>query len=65
MTLKEYLKNNKLSTIRFAKKIGVSQPVCCMWANDKRFPNSANMKKIFMATGGQVKPSDFYGIGHD
>lgn len=63
MTLKEYLKNKKIGVTALSRAIGCGQPMCTAWANGRKLPNKENMQKIFLVTGGQVTPNDFYGIG--
>ena len=63
MTLKEYVKKNKLTTADLARKTQTSQSICWLWIHSKRIPSVENMRKIFLTTGGQVTPNDFYGIG--
>lgn len=63
MKLREWLKENKMTLDDFAKKIGVTHVHVSRWQNGRYFPHNKNFRKIHKATGGQVCPNDFYGVG--
>lgn len=62
MTLKAYLSSQGLTYEAFADLIGVANAATAWrYANGKRIPRPAVMRRIVEATGGAVQPADFYG----
>ena len=59
MTLKEYLSEQGLTHEAFGASIGVTTPTAWRYANGKRYPSPAVMRRIVEATGGAVGPQDF------
>ncbi len=59
MTLKEYLRHEKLSPDEFAEIAGVSRGGVLKWINGERYPRLPSMVKIVKATNGAVMPNDF------
>jgi transcriptional regulator with XRE-family HTH domain len=59
MTLNEYIKKNGLVIKKFAKTLGVTEQSLHNWLN-KKTPSIKNIKKIEAATGGLVKPLDWF-----
>lgn len=61
MTLAQYLKKPG-DVRRFAERIGVTHQTVYRWRNGKARPTHKDlMAKIVAATGGRVRPGDFYG----
>ena len=60
MTLSEYLKANKVSQSKFARRCGMSRAAICRIVAGNRFPTPETMRRIFLATDGQVKADDFF-----
>ena len=60
MTLKEYIKINKISQARFARRCGVSRSAINHFIAGRRYPNPETMRRILLATNGEVKPNDFF-----
>ena len=60
MTLKQYLSEQGTTHEAFAALIGVTTAAAWRYANGKRIPRRAIMRRITAATGGAVRPSDFY-----
>jgi len=60
MTLKEYIKINKISQARFARRCGISRSAINHFIAGRRYPNPETMRRILLATNGEVKPNDFY-----
>lgn len=63
MKISTYIKQNNLSQVAFAALIGVSPQAINTFCNEQRIPRPDSMRKIFIATKGQVTPNDFYDIG--
>ena len=59
MTLKEYLKMNKIRSEDFAKTCGVSYATIIKWTYGGRFPRPESLQKIHTLTEGQVTAYDF------
>ncbi len=57
--LKKWLKNNKVSTKKFAKEIGVSVSYINFIIADKRRPSINVVNNIIHATNGELKLTDF------
>ena len=60
MRLACYLKGRKIPVIRFARATGVLPQTVYRWLAEERMPNPASMLRIEVATGGAVRPGDFY-----
>jgi transcriptional regulator with XRE-family HTH domain len=59
MTLKEYLKKEKLSVKKFSKKYNFSSGTLSKWIYGERFPRPDSLIKINRITKGEVTPNDF------
>ena len=59
MTLKDYLKNKKISVSNFAKIAGLKQPYVSLISNGNRRPSPNTALRIEQATGGQVTRMEF------
>ena len=60
MTLKEYIQINKISQARFARRCGISRSAINHFIAGRRYPNPETMRRILLATNGEVKPNDFF-----
>lgn len=60
MTLSEYLKAKKISQAKFARRCNLSRAAICRLVDGNRYPSAETMRRIFLATEGQVKPNDFF-----
>ena len=60
MTLKEYIKINKISQARFARRCGISRSAINHFIAGRRYPNPETMRRILLASNGEVKPNDFF-----
>lgn len=60
MTLSEYLKTKKISQAKFARRCNLSRAAICRLVDGNRYPSAETMRRIFLATEGQVKPNDFF-----
>ncbi len=60
MTLREYLKTNKISQARFARRCGITRSAVCHFIAGRRYPSPEIMRRILLATDGEVKPNDFF-----
>ena len=60
MTLKEYIKINKISQAKFARRCGVSRSAINHFIAGRRYPNPETMRRILLASNGEVKPNDFF-----
>lgn len=60
MRLNIWLEKKKVSRANFAKMLNMTERGVSMWINGERIPTRENMLEIIEATGGQVKPNDFY-----
>lgn len=65
MTLKEYIETGNQSIASMAYTLGVSEHAVHKWVYGQRTPTRNLMVKIFDATGGQVTPNDFFGVGQE
>lgn len=65
MTLADWLKRENLSPTDFGKRIGKAQATISRYATGKRIPEPEIMALIVEATGGDVTPNDFYGLGRE
>jgi|APSaa5957512493_1039668.scaffolds.fasta_scaffold506152_1 hypothetical protein len=59
MTLREWLKKNKMSAESFGLKVDASEGAVLKWASGERFPRPESLARIQMATGGKVMANDF------
>ncbi len=63
MQLSDYLKNNEIKVVDFARQIEVSKDTVYKWLSGKRRPqDDESMQSVFEATKGEVTANDFYGI---
>lgn len=60
MYLVEYLRAEKLSMGKFAKRAGLSVSAVSRIIKNERFPQPETMRRIFLATDGRVKADDFF-----
>lgn len=60
MTLKEYIQINRISQARFARRCGISRSAINHFIAGRRYPNPETMRRILLATNGEVKPNDFF-----
>lgn len=60
MNLASYLTNSKTTYEAFARKLGVSPFAVGKWVRGERMPRPAIMARISEATGGEVRPNDFF-----
>lgn len=60
MQLKSYLEREKISRASFGATIGVSEVAVTRYINGARIPRPEKMARIEAATGGAVKPNDFF-----
>jgi len=60
MTLNEYLKANKISQAQFARRCGITRSAVCHFIAGRRYPSPEIMRRILLATNGEVKPNDFF-----
>lgn len=59
MTLREWLKKNKISAEIFAGKVNASEGAVLKWLSGERFPRPESLRRIQLATGGKVTANDF------
>ena len=59
MKLKEYLDAISKRPSQFAEEIGVAHNTVLRWLNGSRTPNPEQMRSVFDATRGTVRPDDF------
>jgi transcriptional regulator with XRE-family HTH domain len=60
MTLSEYLKAKKISQAKFAYKCNLSRATICRILDGSRYPSPETMRRIFLASDGEVRPNDFF-----
>jgi len=60
MTLKEYIQINRISQARFARRCGISRSAINHFIAGRRYPSPEIMRRILLATDGEVKPNDFF-----
>lgn len=60
MKLSEYLHHEKLTAREFADLIGVTSEAVRLYLAGRRVPRPKQMAAIFDATGGKVRPNDFF-----
>ncbi len=60
MTLKEYIQINRISQARFARRCGISRSAINHFIAGRRYPNPETMRRILLASNGEVKPNDFF-----
>lgn len=65
MKLHEYLSERGLTLEAFAKVIEVDVSTVSRYARGDRTPRPAIMRRIGEATGGAVRPQDFYASASD
>jgi transcriptional regulator with XRE-family HTH domain len=62
MTLKDYLKQNKESQHKFARRIGVSPSTITRYIKQAGALDQATIRKIFQGTGGLVTLEELVGL---
>lgn len=61
MRLNRYLSENDITVAGFQVSIGArSRNTVYRYLRDGHVPEPLSMRRIFLATGGQVTPNDFY-----
>lgn len=60
MYLQDYIREQRVSMRRFAKKSGLSVSAISRLISNERFPTPETMRRIFLATDGKVKADDFF-----
>lgn len=60
MTLSEYLKEEKITQLDFAKENNFSFHAVAKWCQGQRIPRKEDMMIICDSTNGKVQPNDFY-----
>lgn len=60
MTLREYMRNQRLTDAALAEKIGCSRSAVCYWRNGWRIPRGYWMQRLHEVSDGKVSPADFY-----
>jgi len=64
MFLKDYIREQRLSIRRFARKAGLSVSAVSRILSNQRFPTPESMRRISLATDGKVRANDFYEQHH-
>jgi len=59
MTIKEYITENNLTLVEFARLIGITKVTLWNYMNNKRKPCFKVMKKIMQATKNKINHNDF------
>ena len=62
MKLKSYIRGEGLTYQQFAEKINVSSARTVQRYAEGRIPEPNIMRRIVLATGGQVQPNDFFEV---
>lgn len=62
MTLKQWLRANKIPSYEFATQTKIARETMWRYSKGERIPPKKQMLRIYRATGGQVTPNDFYGV---
>ena len=60
MTLKEYLKINKITQSKFARRCGITRSAVSHFVANRRYPSPEVLRRIILASNGEVKPNDFF-----
>lgn len=60
MTLEAWLSKTKTTDAAFAEKISVSRQALWRYKSGERIPRPKILERIQLATGGKVKPADFF-----
>jgi transcriptional regulator with XRE-family HTH domain len=60
MKLQDYLKAKRISQARFARRVGMSRSGVSRLIAGNRYPSPETLRKVFLATDGEVKANDFY-----
>lgn len=60
--LGRYLAAKGIKQADFAAEIQCSQPSVARYVAGKRIPDNDVMKRIIIATDGEITPNDFFGI---
>lgn len=62
MKLDDFLRTKNIDRAEFAAQVGVSPQAIERYANGKRIPFKAAMKRIFQVTKGKVDANEFYDL---
>ncbi len=62
MTLAQYLKDNGINQVDFGMKIGLSGASVSRLKRGLQWPDKDTVRRIEVATGGQVTANDFAGM---
>lgn len=60
--LGEWLHRNDINTLQFASRIGCCWSSISHFCAGKRTPSYELMRRIYVETGGEVQPNDFYDL---
>ena len=60
MQITDWLSKNTISDADFAARIGVSRQALWRYKSGERIPRPKILERIQLATGGKVKPADFF-----
>ena len=60
MDLRAYLRDHSIRPAEFARRIGKTRAAVSTWIHGRSVPNRATMSAIVKATGGKVRPNDFF-----
>jgi transcriptional regulator with XRE-family HTH domain len=60
MKLKDFILANDVKQAAIARDLSVSNMAVWRWCAGERIPKPAMMAKIYLITGGNVEPGDFY-----
>tara|TARA_R110002110_G_scaffold83081_1_gene215770 strand:- start:1307 stop:1504 length:198 start_codon:yes stop_codon:yes gene_type:complete len=60
MKLKDYLKAKKISQARFARRLNMSRSAVSRLLDGSKFPSPETIRRVSLATNGEVTPNDFY-----
>lgn len=65
MTLREFMKLERIGVSALARLIKHPQSTTSSWVNGKRIPTKDGMKRIYIATAGRVQPNDFFELSNN
>ena len=60
MQLARYLKISGLTDAQFAAMVGASRSIVVKWRRGERSPRPDAVRRIMLATGGDVTPNDLF-----
>ena len=60
MKLKDFIRANDVKQAAIARDLSVSNMAVWRWCAGERIPKPAMMAKIYLITGGNGEPGDFY-----